>query len=299
MIIDDHQHVNWYGTDVHGLIKDMDKNGIDKAWLLTWEIAPEEDAISYHPVLNPEHLRPDGTHSGLPLCDCIKAKQMYPDRFVLGYTPHPLKGNAPELFKAAYKMHGVRVCGELKVRVLIDDPRCINLFRMAGELGCPVIVHLDIPYLPDEQGNLKYIPDWYGGTIANLERAIKACPETNFIGHAPGFWREISGDAEMDCKLYPQGPVVEGGKLYRLFKKYSNLYGCISANSGLTALNRDPEHAKKFVTAFADRILFGRDFFGSDWQDFLNSLKLSQNIMDRVYFKNALKLVKPGFPIQK
>lgn len=293
MIIDAHQHVYWHGKDVHGLVEDMDDNGIDKAWILTWDIIPEEDAISYHPVLNPEHLRPDGTHPGLPLCDCIKAKQLYPDRFLLGYAPNPLKGDAPELFKAAYEIHGIRVCGELKVRVLIDDPRCINLFHVAGELGCPVVLHLDIPYLPDEQGNLKYMPDWYCGNIENLERTMKICPETNFIGHAPGFWREISGDAKTECELYPQGPVAEGGEIWRLFDEYSNLYGCLSANSGLGALKRDPDHAKKFVTAFADRLLFARDYFGSDLQDFLNSLKLSQGIMDKIYYKNASKLIKP------
>lgn len=292
MIIDAHQHVYWHGKDVHGLVHDMDENGIDKAWLLTWEIIPEEDAVSYHPVLNPEHMRPDGTHPGLPLCDCIKAKQIYPDRFLLGYAPHPLKGDASGLFKAAYKIHGVRVCGELKIRVLIDDPRCINLFRTAGELGCPVVLHLDIPYLPDEKGVLKYRSEWYCGNIENLERVMKLCTGTIFIGHAPGFWREISGDAETERDIYPQGPVVEGGKLWGLFEKYPNLYGCLSANSGLTALKRDPEHAKKFATAFADRLLFARDFFGSDWQDFLNSLKLSMDIMDRIYYKNALKLVK-------
>ena len=291
MIIDAHQHVYWHGKDVHGLVEDMDDNGIDKAWILTWDIIPEEDAISYHPVLNPEHLRSDGTHPGLPLCDCIKAKQIYPDRFVIGYAPHPLDGGALNLFKAAYKRDGVRVCGELKVRVLIDDPRCINLFHTAGELGCPVILHIDVPYLPDGQGNLKYMPEWYGGTIANLERAIKICPETNFIGHAPGFWREISGDAETDCELYPQGSVVEGGKLWRLFEKYSNLYGCLSANSAITALKRDHDHAKKFITAFADRLLFARDFFGGDLQDFLNSLNLPVDIMDRIYYKNASKLI--------
>jgi predicted TIM-barrel fold metal-dependent hydrolase len=292
MIIDDHQHAYWHGTDVHGLIKDMDQNGIDKAWLLTWDIAPEEDAVSYHPVLNPEHLRPDGTHPGLPLSDCIKAKQNYPDRFILGYAPHPLKGDAPGLFEAAYKIHGVRVCGELKVRVLLDDPRCINLFQKAGKLGCPVMLHIDVPYLPDEQGDLKYMPSWYCGTVENLERAMKTCPETNFIGHAPGFWREISGDAETESEFCPKGPVVEGGKLWRLFEEYSNLYGCLSANSALSALKRDLGHTKKFVLAFSDRLLFGRDYFGSDWQDFLNSLNLSQDIMDRVYYKNALKLVK-------
>jgi len=291
MIIDDHQHVNWHGRDIHGLVKDMDKNGIDKAWLLTWDIAPEEDAMSYHGILNPEHLRPDGTHAGLPLSDCIKAKELYPDRFILGYAPHPLKGDAPALFESAYKIHGVRVFGELKVRLLLDDPRCINLFHKAGQLGCPAMLHLDIPYLTNPQGQLTYQPNWYGGTVENLQRALRLCPETNFLGHAPGFWREISADAQTDGEIYPSGPVIEGGRLWQMFENFSNLYGCLSADSALIALRRDTNHTKKFITAFADRLLFGRDYFGSNWQDFLNSLDLPQEIMDKVYYQNALKLI--------
>ena len=37
MIIDAHQHVFWHGRDDAGLIADMDEQGIDKAWALTWE----------------------------------------------------------------------------------------------------------------------------------------------------------------------------------------------------------------------------------------------------------------------
>lgn len=291
MIIDAHQHVYWHGRDAAGLVADMDANGIDKAWMLNWEIAPQEDAINYHAVLNPEHRRADGTHPGIPLSDCIKARNLYPDRFILGYAPHPLLGDAPKIFESAVKIHSVKICGELKVRMLIEDPRCINLFRKAGELGCPVTVHLDIPYMPDGENGTKYVPNWYLGTVENFERVLAICPETNFLGHAPGFWREISGDADTCSEGYPSGPVVEGGKLWRVFEKYPNLYGDLSAGSGMRALKRDPEHAKKFITAFADRLLFARDYYGSDLQDFLKTLELPAEIMDKVYYKNAQRLL--------
>src|SRR5690606_33409841 len=130
----------------------------------------------------------------------------YPDRFVLGYCPNPIHPEATHMFQAAYNIHGVRVCGEWKFRMHFDDPRCLNLFRKAGELGCPVVLHLDVPYQPNEDGQSIYQPSWYGGTVANLERALQACPETNFIGHAPGFWREISGDADQMASSYPEVP---------------------------------------------------------------------------------------------
>lgn len=292
MTIDAHQHVFWLGRDDAGLIADMDEHGIDLAWLLSWEIAPEEDSPGYHKVLNPLHLRADCTHAGIPLSDLILARDRYPARFVLGYCPHPLLGDAPALFEAAYHIHGVRVCGEWKFRCLFDDPRCILLYRRAGELGCPVVLHLGVPFIPDRNtGEPYYNENWYGGTVANLERALIACPETVFIGHAPGFWREISGDADGESTNYPKGPVTPGGRLYRLFDTYPNLYADISAGSGRIAFTRDLEHARSFFLRYADRLLFARDSYGGDWHELIDSLDLPDDVRAKVMVENAQRLV--------
>jgi predicted TIM-barrel fold metal-dependent hydrolase len=290
MLIDSHQHVFWHGRDDAGLVADMDEHGIDVAWLLTWEIPPDEDNFSYHFCLNPAHMRPDGTHAGIPLSDLLIAKRAYPRRFVLGYCPNPRYPAAPALFESAYKIHGVRVCGEWKFRVPFDDPRCLELFRTAGRLKCPVVLHLDVPWMPDKDGKLVFQRDWYGGTVANLERALQACPETVFIGHAPGFWREISGDADTAAAPYPQGPVTPGGRLYRLFETYPNLHADLSAGSARTALSRDPEHARRFLLRFADRLLFARDYYGGDLADFLQTLDLPAEVQRKLHSENALRL---------
>src|SRR6185369_2427231 len=94
VMIDSHQHVFWHGRDDAGLIADMDAQGIDLAWLLSWEVLPHEDEAVYHGVLNPAHRRVDGTHPGIPLSDLLLARAHYPERFVVGYCPHPLIGNA-------------------------------------------------------------------------------------------------------------------------------------------------------------------------------------------------------------
>jgi hypothetical protein len=189
-------------------------------------------------------------------------------------------------------MYGVRVCGEWKFRVLFDDPRCLNLYRKAGELHCPVVLHLDVPYRNDENGRPQYDDKWYGGTVANLERALAACPETTFIGHAPGFWREISGDADDAQAVYPEGPVTPGGRLYGFFEKFPNLYADLSAGSSLCALRRDPEHARQFLAQFSDRLLFGRDQYGEELQQFLETLDLSQDVADKIHYQNAQRLVE-------
>lgn len=292
-IIDTHQHVFWHHRNDADLVADMDAHGIESAWLLTWEIMPSEDSPGYHRVLNPLNRRDDGTHEGIPLRDLLLTRDRYPDRFKVGYCPHPCVGNASDLLRAAVHMHDIRVCGEWKFRVLFDDPRCLELFRTAGELGLPIVLHLDIPYLLNEEGKSVYVPNWYGGTVENLERALQSCPDTIFIGHAPGFWREISGDSQTKPGGYPTGPVVPGGRLYRLFEEYPNLYADLSAGSGKRALSRDPEHAVKFLTRFADRLLFARDYYGQELHNFLQSLDLAPEAIEKIYWQNAQKLLEP------
>jgi predicted TIM-barrel fold metal-dependent hydrolase len=290
MIIDSHQHPFWHGRDDAGLIADMDEHGIDVAWLLSWECTPIEDNPAYHRTLDPVHFRQDGTHAGIPLEALLTARHRYPERFVLGFCPHPYTGSAVERFESAYRIHGARVCGEWKFRLPFDDPRCLELFHKAGELQCPVVLHLDVPYIPDAEGKPVYQPYWYGGTVANLERALQACPETSFIGHAPGFWREISGSADADQDTYPRGPVTPGGRLYGLFDTYPNLYADLSAGSALYALQRDSDHAVKFLTRYADRLLFGRDQYGKDLHEYLQPLELDESVRNKIYSENALRL---------
>ncbi len=297
MIVDTHQHVFWHHRNDDDLVADMDAHGIDAAWLLTWEIAPDEMHPTYHRVLNPEHRRPDGTHAGIPLSDVIRCRDRHPGRFVPGYCPHPRLGDAPALFEAAVHMHGVQVCGEWKFRMLVDDPRCLLLFRKAGELRCPVVLHLDVPWvMQPDRGEPAYQPDWYGGTVANLERVLLACPYTAFIGHAPGFWREISADADTDPSVFPTGPIRPGGRLERMLDGHANLYVDLSAGSALRALKRDPDYSGRLLTRFCDRFLFGRDYYGGELMAFLDSLSLSAATRRAILADNALRLVPLDAP---
>lgn len=293
MLIDSHQHVYYHGLSPAGVVGEMDRFGITRAWILTWYLPPAEDVPATHVYFNPANFRPDGTHAGSTLNDVIRACDQYPSRFVAGYCPCPHEGSAAALFEAAYQGHGVRVCGEWSYRMLLDDPRSLELFRKAGELGCPVVLHLDVPFLPDGKGGQTYQTYWYGGGIGPLERALQACPHTVFIGHAPGFWRYLSGDEQHEPAVYPRGPVKPGGQLLRLLDTYPNLWADLSAGSGLGALQRDLDHARQFLLRYADRLLFGRDDHGQKLQLFLDALDLPDPVRTKICAENALRLA-PG-----
>lgn len=285
MIIDIHNHPDWHGHNLDKFIANMDKYGIDKTWLLSWESPFDEYDPAFLNVL------PPGCESGsaIPFSRCLSYVERKPDRFILGYCPDLREPDAIDRMKAAVYMYGARVCGELKLRMMYDNYDAIRFFKYCGEAGLPVILHLDYEF--QSKYGFPRPNYWYGGGIDALERAIQKCPNTVFIGHAPGFWAHISGDDQYDKYAYPGGKVLPNGQIPVMLRKYPNLYCDISGFSGANALKRDPENAKSFLTEFKDRVMFGRDYFDNVHQEFLNSLGLPQNVLDAIYFGNALKLI--------
>jgi len=281
-VIDDHNHVYWLGHDPKKMVSNMDQNGIDKCWLLSWEAPAHEIDPAYTETLNPNSV-------GIPFTDIVRAAEQFPDRFIPGYAPDPRRPEARALLRSAVKLHGVRVFGELKVRMHYDDPDALAMFHLCGDLGLPVIFHLDVVLPP---GSIQAARQhWYGGTIDNVERALKACPRTQFLGHAPGFWREISGDADTEPLAYPKGkPVVPGGKLLKLLDRHKNLHCDLSAGSGHTALSRDLAFSRKFLIDYQDRCLYGRDQYDNIHQELLRTLDLPAEALSKILAGNALRL---------
>lgn len=284
MVIDAHNHPEWHGYTMEKFIRNMDENKIDITWLLTWESSEDE----YPPSLL-SSIPCWGENGPIPFTRVIEYIKNKPDRFIPGYAPDPRRPEAIDLLAGSISLYGVRVYGELKLRMMYDNLDAIRMFRFCGKKGLPVVVHIDYEF---DTGFIYPRPSyWYGGGIESFERAIAKCPETIFLGHGPGFWAHISGDDKFDKEVYPSGPVKEGGKLIEMLHKYSNLYCDLSAGSGLNAIKRDPEFGKNFLLEFQDRILFARDYFDSNHMEFLNSLGLQQEALEKIYAKNALKLV--------
>lgn len=287
-IIDAHNHPDWHGKDLKRFLLDMDEKNIEKCWLLSWECPRSEYYDGTVKVVPSDML---GTVTGpIPFSRCVSYAERAPERFILGYAPDPRDHDACNKLIAAHDIYNVKICGEVKCRVMYDDFDCLRLFRTAGMLKMPVILHFDYDFqkLPTDRWG-----EWYGGSIETLERVLQACPETTFIGHAPGFWVHISDDDLWQQPGYPpeDAPIVRPGRIRELLKKYPNLYCDMSANSGLKALKRNREHAIEFLTEFQDRVLYARDNFSNSHQEFLNSLDLPESVLSKIYAGNAEALI--------
>lgn len=285
MIIDAHSHPVYYGYNLEKFLRNMDENHIDVTWLLTWECPTDEYDGNFNRFLAAAGL-PGGP---IPLETCVSYVERAPGRFVLGYAPDPRRPDAIDRLEAACDLYGVRTYGELKLRMTYDNPDALRMFRFCGEKGLPVTVHIDYEF----PTGLKYPrPNWwYGGGIEAFERAARACPGTTFLGHAPGFWSHISGDDQFDKIPYPTGQVIPGGKLISILRECPNVFCDWSAGSGCNAFSRDPAFAMDFILEFQDRILYARDYFDTRHQEFLSSLDLPAEVLEKIYSGNALKLV--------
>ena len=282
-VINVHYHARWNGYNGARMIENMNAANIQKAWLLSWELPEREMDPYYYSEINP-------TGAGMPFRDVIDVVERYPDRFIPGTTVDSRDPHAHERLKAAVMTHRVRVFGELKLRMRYDDPDAIRLFHYCGELGLPVIFHLQ-PTFP-RLGVPSARQWWYGGGLENMETPLRLCKQTQFLGHARGFWREISADADQDPLAYPEGkPIIGRGRLLEYLDKYPNLNCDLSGGSGHTALSRDLSFSSKFLIDYQDRVFFGRDEFSNRLYDLLVSLSLPTAVMAKILAGNAKRLV--------
>jgi len=184
-----------------------------------------------------------------------------------------------------YVEAGAKGLGEHKCGVAIDDPGNLDVFRAAGELELPVLFHMDNLRNTDRPG------------LPGLEKVLQEAPKSNFIGHAPGFWASISGDAtQADLGGYPRGPVAPGGALDRLMEKYPNLYGEFSAGSGANSIRRDPKFGREFLLRRADRLLFGTDYLavGQEIPQFelFDEFDLPEEVQAKIFRDNARRILR-------
>jgi len=182
---------------------------------------------------------------------------------------------------------GAKGFGEHKPGVAFDDKRSMLIYQASAGLKLPLLFHIDNERNLDQPG------------LPGLEHALKENPGCNFIGHGPGWWASISGDAtQRDIGGYPKTKVAPGGAIDTLMDKYPNLYGDLSAGSGAGAITRDLDFGREFLIRRQDRILFGTDFLAPQQsvpQFELFEQKLSDlpgDVKAKIFRENARKLLR-------
>ena len=288
-IIDAHNHPDWHGHNLDRFLVNMDQCGISRTWLLNWETM-EHEYLTYYNEVTPAKLFACQSGGPIPFERCVSYAERAPERFILGYAPDPRLPNACARLKAASSIYGAKICGEVKCRMMYDNPDALRMFRLAGELKMPVVLHMQQDHQPTCD---KPWGEWYGGDIYTLERVLQACQDTVFLGHAPGFWVHISNDDYVNEDYPPENAkIIENGRLPELLRKYPNLHCDISASSGRRALSRDLDYTRKFLLEFQTRILFARDYFDNAHQELINSLDLPLPVLENIYHGNAERLLE-------
>jgi uncharacterized protein len=204
-------------------------------------------------------------------------------------------------------------------RVPVDDPALAPIWEMCAKLKIPVLIHTGEPmqlFLPPDKHNERYLelfhhperyrpPDRYPtfeALMAERDRMFAKHPKTTFIAAHLGF----------------QGHDLAG--MGRLFEKMPNMYVDLAAV--IQDLGRQPYTAHDFLVKYQDRVLYGKDIYNVEeypnnfrvletrdeyfeyyrpypgWK--LYGLNLPDDVLKKIYYKNALKLVPglstAGFP---
>lgn len=244
------------------------------------------------PLIGPETYLPQSNEDILRMCE-ESGGRFFP---FCNIDPRGMT-NAPnsrlDLWIRHYKERGCKGLGEIMPNLPFMDPRCQNLFQHAESIGLPLT--FDISHLLGTGYGFYDDPG-----LPQLEQTLRNFPKLNILGHGPAFWAEIARlETPADRNGYPRYPVKEEGVVPKLFRRYENMWGDLSAGSGFTALDRDRSHAIHFLNEFQDRLLFGTDICTATQAlplaGFLKKLKaeghLSKTAFAKIARKNAIRLL--------
>ena len=220
-----------------------------------------------------------------------------------------------------YKSLGLRNKDVNGNRLAIDDSRLDPIWAKCGELGVPILIHSADPK--------SFWDDFNGDNERWLE--LKTHPRRKRSTTNPVSWEQIMEEQHNIFKKHPNTTFINAhmgwlandlGQLGKLLEEMPNMNVGIGAI--IAELGRQPRFAKAFFEKYQDRILFGKDSWKPEefptyfrvlesndeyfpyhkkyhafWP--MYGLDLSDQVLKKVYYKNALRLV-PGldkslFPI--
>jgi len=267
-IIDIHQHTNYSGRTDAQLIAHQKALGVTTTVLL-----------------------PAGRLYGLD-ADCGKndtvlaLAKKHPDQFVFFANEITNIPEAREEITKYLKLGAIGI-GEQKFKVACDSPEFQQVAERAQEFGVPILMH--------------FMHNQYNTGIERFDKVLEKFPKVNFVGHAQTWWGNVDKNHEQKA-MYPTTKVIPGGITDRLLREHPNMYGDLSAGSGLNFFTRDAEHAQAFMERHQDKLMFGsdcNDVFGrgpgcqgANILANIRKLAPTRAIQRKILFGNAKRVMK-------
>lgn len=229
-IIDIHQHTNYTGRTDEALVAHQRAMGVTTTVLL-----------------------PAGRKFGLAAGaggndTVVRVAKQYPKEFVFFANELP---DIPEADAEIRKYIGMGAIGigEQKFKVQADSEHIQKIAGIAQEFKIPVLLHF-------EHGN-------YNLGLDKFYKILDKYPRVNFIGHAQTWWGNIDKNHDQTV-MYPKTKVTRGGWTDRYLSDYANMFGDLSAGSGLNSLLRDEDHTRDFLKRHQNKLMYGSDCPDSD-----------------------------------
>ena len=241
-IIDIHQHLGYTGRNDDALLAHQRAIGVTLTILLP-SGRPMTTASTHNGVANGLQAQALGNEA------CHRFARAHRKEYVIGANEVPaLDGATREIER--YLKRGAVVIGEQKFGVECDSSEMQRIYELARARRVPVLMH--------------WQHQMYNRGFERFHKMLDKYPTVDFIGHAQTWWANIDANHSDQSVLYPKGPVSRGGLTDRYLSDYPNMFGDLSAGSGLGALTRDEEFTRDFLTRHQDKLLFGSDCNDSD-----------------------------------
>ncbi len=224
-IIDIHQHVPYSGRTGEELVAHQRTMGITRTILL-----------------------PAGSQFGLAAGAggnqvVVELARRHPGEFVFFANEVPDLAGARQEIEKYLKLGAIGI-GEQKFQLPCDSKPMEMVAAIAAEFRVPLLMHF-------QHGV-------YNTGIERFHKMLERYPKVSFLGHAQTWWGNIDRNHDQ-AVMYPKTKVTTGGITDRLLTDYPNMYGDLSAGSGLNSLLRDEEQARGFLERHQNKLLYGSD----------------------------------------
>ena len=219
---------------------------------------------------------------------CLEFAAAHAGEYLHAANEVPDIADAAQEIERYLKRGGVLIA-ELKYGVDCDSAAMQRIYALAQAHQVPVLMHWQF--------------QMYNYGFERFHTMLEKFPKVNFLAHAQTWWAHIDRNYRDDtAQLYPKGPVTPGGITDRYLNDYANIYGDLSAGSGLNALTRDEDFTRDFLSRHQDKLVFGSDCSdangsgskcqGSQTIATIRRLAANRTIERKLLYENAKRMLR-------